>query len=115
MELSKVDLQILMTSVDCYRQSALDVCDDKDEISDLDELMDRLGREYAALRTCYRDGCKAPVDGCDCDNCSVESEEPEDNMTDAEADADTLKSAGYGTDEDYGQYDGMYDYYDGGY
>jgi len=25
-----------------------------------------------------------------------------DNMTDAEADADTLKSAGYGSDEDYG-------------
>mgnify|MGYP003145156689 CR=1 FL=1 len=26
----------------------------------------------------------------------------EDNMTDAEADADTLASAGWGTDEDYG-------------
>lgn len=30
-----------------------------------------------------------------------ELEEPEDCMTDVEADADTLKSAGYGTDEDY--------------
>jgi len=30
--------------------------------------------------------------------------EPEDNMTDVEADADTLKSAGMGTDEDYGYY-----------
>jgi hypothetical protein len=29
---------------------------------------------------------------------------PEDNLTDAEADADTLASAGYGTDEDYGCY-----------
>ena len=27
----------------------------------------------------------------------------EDNMTDVEADADTLASAGWGTDEDYGQ------------
>lgn len=30
---------------------------------------------------------------------------PEDNFTDAEADADTLASAGMGTDEDYGCYD----------
>ena len=29
---------------------------------------------------------------------------PEDNMTDAEADADTLASAGWGTDEDYGYF-----------
>jgi hypothetical protein len=29
----------------------------------------------------------------------------EDNYTDAEADADTLKSAGMGTDEDYGMFD----------
>jgi hypothetical protein len=29
---------------------------------------------------------------------------PEDNFTDAEADADTLRSAGMGTDEDYGYY-----------
>ena len=28
----------------------------------------------------------------------------EDNMTDAEADADTLASAGWGTDEDYGYF-----------
>ena len=28
----------------------------------------------------------------------------EDNMTDSEADADTLASAGWGTDEDYGGY-----------
>lgn len=36
---------------------------------------------------------------------------PEDNMTDAEADADTLKSAGMGTNEDYGGSgdDGCYD------
>jgi hypothetical protein len=31
-------------------------------------------------------------------------EPPEDNMTDAEADADTLRSCGWGTDEDYGYY-----------
>ena len=33
-------------------------------------------------------------------------DEPEDNMTDVEADADTLASAGYGTDEDYGYFGG---------
>lgn len=33
-------------------------------------------------------------------------EEPEDNMTDAQADADTLASCGWGTDEDYGYYGG---------
>ncbi len=31
-------------------------------------------------------------------------DEPDDGMTDVEADADTLKSAGMGTDEDYGYY-----------
>ena len=30
--------------------------------------------------------------------------EPEDFMSDAEADADALASAGWGTDEDYGYY-----------
>jgi hypothetical protein len=33
-------------------------------------------------------------------------EEYEDNYTDVEADADTLASAGMGTDEDYGYYGG---------
>ena len=42
----------------------------------------------------YRDECLA--------ECG--SDEPDDSMTDAEADADTLKSAGMGTDEDYGYY-----------
>lgn len=31
-------------------------------------------------------------------------DEAEDNLSDVEADADTLASAGYGTDEDYGDY-----------
>jgi hypothetical protein len=31
-------------------------------------------------------------------------QEPEDNLTDVEADAMTLASAGWGTDEDYGYY-----------
>lgn len=35
-----------------------------------------------------------------------------DNMTDVEADADTLASAGWGTNEDYGDYDGGSDFYD---
>jgi hypothetical protein len=37
-------------------------------------------------------------------------EEFGDGMTDAEADADTLASAGWGTDEDYGLYGGQDDY-----
>ena len=37
----------------------------------------------------------------------------EDSMTDVEADADTLASAGYGTDEDYGFYGNDTDQYDG--
>lgn len=36
----------------------------------------------------------------------VEPDEPSDGMTDAEADADVLASAGMGTDEDYGYYGG---------
>lgn len=41
---------------------------------------------------------------CD-DEYPLESlEEPPENMTDVEADADTLASAGMGTDEDYGYY-----------
>jgi len=44
------------------------------------------------------EGCKDHYEG----NC----EPAEDNLTDAEADADTLASAGYGTDEDYGDFGG---------
>lgn len=41
----------------------------------------------------------------------VYGSEPEDNMSSVEADADALASAGWGTDEDYGDYgsDGMYE------
>lgn len=38
----------------------------------------------------------------------------EDQMSDVEADADTLASAGWGTDEDYGLYEGDSDLYGGG-
>ena len=42
---------------------------------------------------------------------NAEDERNECGMTDVEADADTLASAGYGTDEDYGSYgDDCYDY-----
>jgi hypothetical protein len=40
----------------------------------------------------------------------VERDEDGDNMTDVEADADTLASAGWGTDEDYSCYGGGEDY-----
>lgn len=55
------------------------------------------------------------VDGRDgwCDACvadfeaqSIQFTEQDDNMSDAEADADALASAGWGTDEDYGYYGG---------
>lgn len=42
---------------------------------------------------------------------NFEDDEPSDGfLTDAEADADVLASAGYGTDEDYGYYGGNEDY-----
>lgn len=47
------------------------------------------------------------VDGC-CDKCGAffEPEMPDEppDMSDVEADADTLRSAGMGTDEDYGYF-----------
>jgi hypothetical protein len=49
-------------------------------------------KEYAISGLCQ--SCQDDVFG-------VSDDEPDD-MTDVEADADTLASAGYGTDEDYG-------------
>lgn len=37
--------------------------------------------------------------------------EYDDGFTDVEADANTLASAGWGTDEDYGQFDDFYEDY----
>ena len=39
-------------------------------------------------------------------------EPPDDNMSDVEADADTLRSCGWGTDEDYGCYNSAEGYDD---
>ena len=50
-------------------------------------------KEYAISGLCQ--SCQDDVFG-------VSDDEPEDPYTDAEADADTLASAGWGTDEDYG-------------
>lgn len=54
---------------------------------------------------CRCDDCKScfPDDNDDIDNMEYDIE-ADDGMTDVEADADTLRSAGYGTDEDYGFY-----------
>jgi len=41
----------------------------------------------------------------------VEDDEIGDGMSDVEADADTLRSAGWGTDEDYGYYGEDDDHY----
>lgn len=53
----------------------------------------------------------ASEDGDDVSEYADECEPREDNFRDdVEADADTLASAGYGTDEDYGYYGGGEDY-----
>lgn len=49
------------------------------------------------------------IGGCTCPHCSGDcgcfEDLWEDNMSDVEADADTLRNAGMGTDEDYGYYE----------
>jgi hypothetical protein len=52
------------------------------------------------------------ADWADAENEMNADPEIGDGMTDAEADADVLRSAGWGTDEDYGIFDDrdMYDY-----
>ena len=52
-------------------------------------------KEYAISGMCQ--SCQDDVFGV-----GEPDDEPEDPYTDAEADADTLASAGWGTDEDYG-------------
>jgi hypothetical protein len=83
---------------------------------------DEAGRQLNIVCTC---GAKLPVtsrysicEGCmerarreedpfwDDDLDARDYDEPSDGMTDAEADADTLASAGMGTDEDYGYFGG---------
>lgn len=53
-------------------------------------------------RTAYDDYGFGPYDG----PTPYDDYEDDDGYTDAEADADTLASAGWGTDEDYGYYGG---------
>ncbi len=49
------------------------------------------------------DALDQALDNADLDHMEqMEPSEPEDLMTDAEADADVLASCGWGTDEDYG-------------
>ena len=79
---------------------------------------DESGRQLNMVCTC---GAKLPItsrysicEGClergrreDGDyeeDCRDYDDEPGDGMTDVEADADTLASAGWGTDEDYGYF-----------
>jgi len=67
----------------------------------------KFGRGYTICEECLD-----MVNSYDPSDCSENGvwDEPEDNMSDVEADADTLRSCGWGTDEDYG-YDGMdYDF-----
>lgn len=59
-------------------------------------------------RTCYT--CDKGFDDCECEEQDQDLEREDDLFTDVEADADTLASAGWGTDEDYGYYGGDEDY-----
>lgn len=56
------------------------------------------GEERECCEHEYESGCACCIG--ECENCA----EAEYEMSDVEADADTLASAGWGTDEDYGYY-----------
>ena len=63
---------------------------------------DKIGRSNQDPRDDFEE-----YDDFDFEIFTIECEEEyDDDMTDVEADADTLASAGYGTDEDYGCYGG---------
>lgn len=56
------------------------------------------------------DFCEGCLRSGDDDEAFCDDDDEPSDMTNVEADADTLKSAGYGTNEDYGGYDsGYYD------
>jgi hypothetical protein len=66
---------------------------------------------------CEECGSLLVRDECPNSRCPINdgNDEPDDGMTDVEADADALASAGMGTDEDYGDYGGHEDFgWDGG-
>ena len=56
---------------------------------------------------CQNGPCERCTDDCP-DRFADYEPDCEDNLSDVEADAMTLASAGWGTDEDYGDYDGGY-------
>jgi hypothetical protein len=70
-----------------------------ESMSDLDAELSALG--YPEGVDLYMTPDEDRADGEPCG-----SDYDGDNMTDVEADADTLASAGYGTDEDYGYFGG---------
>lgn len=57
----------------------------------------------------YQGLSESDLDAMFADECD-DHQDYEDHMTDAEADADTFRSVGWGTDEDYGYFGGE-DYY----
>ena len=81
--------------------------------------------DLAAATVCYQENAEAEVEWCNdperneshklgtdgsCHTCAMSKDsfdgEPSDGFTDSEADADVLRSAGMGTDEDYGYFGG---------
>lgn len=110
-----------MTNFDSLYQSIM--CENSEEISLtnysyeelIDLAMDRWGDAYTTredIVSHYPDS-ESLIAALQEENEEREygSEPPEDHFRDdVEADADTLASAGYGTDEDYGGYSGGEDY-----
>ncbi len=72
-----------------------------------------IGNRYSICDSCLAAGDE---DGADYDDREPDyDDEPDQFRDDVEADADVLASAGYGTDEDYGDYNGPEDFgWDGG-
>ena len=81
--------------VTCIQEGTCVTCDDAHDIKATSFRDDISKKEYSISGMCQ--SCQDDVFGV-----GEPDDEPEDPYTDAEADADTLASAGWGTDEDYG-------------
>lgn len=81
--------------------------------TDLDDAEAELLMQHGAgtLTNVECEDCGADTSLCGCDGLWEDDEDEGFQMSDVEADADTLASAGYGTDEDYGLIGGDSDLY----
>ena len=83
--------------VGCIQEGICITCDDAKGIKATSFRDDISRKEYSISAMCQ--SCQDDVFGVSDDE---DDDWPEDSYSDAEADADTLASAGMGTDEDYG-------------